>query len=144
MICVTRIAKATGEKKRMSRAEKAIHNDSVQASALVNRQVQAWQKHDFAIAAADWLPNGHMFFPGGHVFKKDMQSAMADYFKNFTNLKITVNEMFFSQDGNRLAIQWDWTVTRKRDHKRTTTHDAILVHLVGGKIATWNEYFGCV
>ena len=34
------------------------------------------------------------------------------------------------------------SATRKRDRKRATTHDAILVHLVGGKIATWNEYFG--
>jgi hypothetical protein len=48
---------------------------------------------------------------------------------------------FFDHTGTRLAIQWDWTVTRKRDHKRATTHDAILVHLVGGKIATWSEYF---
>jgi hypothetical protein len=82
-----------------------------------------------------------LFSPGGHVVKKDMQSAILDYFKNFTDLKITVNEMFLSEDGTRLAIQWDWTVTRKRDRKRATTHDAILVHLVGGKIGTWNEYF---
>jgi hypothetical protein len=67
---------------------------------------------------------------------------LLDYFKNFTDLKVTVNEMFLSEDGTRLAIQWDWTVIRKRDRKRATTHDAILVHLVGGKIATWNEYFG--
>jgi hypothetical protein len=127
----------------MSRAKKPTNNDSVQARALVNRQVQAWEKHDFAIAAADWLQNGHLFFSGGHVVKEDMQGAIVDYFKNFTDLKITVNEMFLSQDGDRLAIQWDWTVTRKRDRRRTTTHDAILVHLIGGKIATWNEYFGC-
>ena len=76
------------------------------------------------------------------MVKKDMQSAIFEYFKNFTDLKVTVNEMFLSEDGSRLAIQWDWTVTRKRDRKRATTHDAILVHLVGGKIATWNEYFG--
>jgi len=76
------------------------------------------------------------------VVKKDMQSAILDYFKSFTDLKVTVNEMFLSGDGTRLAIQWDWTVTRKRNRKRATTHDAILVHFVGGKIATWNEYFG--
>ena len=75
------------------------------------------------------------------MVKKDTQSAILDYFKNFTDLKVTVNEMFLSDDGTRLAIQWEWTVTRKRDRKRATTHDAILVHLVGGKIATWNEYF---
>jgi len=119
-------------------------NDGAQVYALVNRQVQAWERRDFAIAADDWLPNGKLFSSGGRVPKKDMQRAILDYFKNFTDLKVTVNEMFLSEDGTRLAIQWDWTVTRKRDHKRTTTHDAILVHLVGGRIATWNEYFGCV
>ena len=128
----------------MSDAKKPTENVSVQALALVNRQVQAWEKQDFAIAADDWLPNGELFFPGGHVFKKDVQSAILDYFENFTDLKITVNEMFLSEDGTRLAIQWDWTVIRKRDRKRITTHDAILVHLVGGKIASWNEYFGYV
>jgi ketosteroid isomerase-like protein len=126
----------------MSRAEEPTKNDSAQVRALVNRQVQAWEKRDFAIAADDWLPNGELFSPGVRVVKKNMQSAILDYFKNFTDLKVTVNEMFLSEDGTRLAIQWDWTVTRKRDRKRATTHDAILVHLVGGKIAAWNEYFG--
>ena len=122
----------------MSRAKDV----GVQVRALVNRQVQAWEKRDFALAADDWLPKGKLFFPGGRVVKKDMQSAIDDYFKNFTDLKVTVKELFLSQDGTRLAIQWDWTVTRKRDRKRTTTRDAILVHLVGGKIARWSEYFG--
>ena len=125
----------------MSQAEEPTQSHGAQVRALVNRQVQAWEKRDFAIAADDWLPNGESFSPGGHVVKKDMHSAILDYFKKFTDLKVTVNEMFLSEDGTRLAIQWDWTVTRKRDRKRATTHDAILVHLVGGKIASWNEYF---
>jgi ketosteroid isomerase-like protein len=128
----------------MRGAKKPTKNDSVQARALVNRQAQAWEKRDFAIAADDWLPNGELFFPGGHAVKKDMQRAILDYFRNFTDLKVTLKEMFLSEDGTRLAIQWDWTVTRKRDRKRRTTRDAILVHLVGGKIASWNEYFGGV
>ena len=126
----------------MSRVAKPTKNDSAQVRALVNRQVQAWEKRDFAIAADDWLPNGELFFTGGHMVKKEMQSAIVNHFKNFTDLKVRVNEMFLSEDGTRLAIQWDWTVTRKTDRKRATTHDAILVHLVRGKIAAWNEYFG--
>ena len=126
----------------MCRTEERTKNDSVQIRGLVNRQARAWEKRDFAIAANDWLPSGELFSPGGHVVKKDMQRAILDYFKNFTDLKVRVKEMFLSEDGTRLAIQWDWIVTRKQDHKRTTTHDAILVHLVGGKIVSWNEYFG--
>jgi ketosteroid isomerase-like protein len=126
----------------MRRAAKPTKKVSAQVHSLVNRQVQAWEKRDFAVAANDWLPNGELFSPGGRVLKKDMQRAMRDYFKNFTDLEITVNDMFLSTDGTRLAIQWDWTVTRKRDRKSMTTHDAILVHLVGGKIAIWSEYLG--
>ena len=126
----------------MSRAGESIKTDSALVRLLVNRQAQAWEERDFATAADDWLPNGELFSPGSHVVKKDMQSAIIGYFKNFTDLKVTVNDMFLSEDGTRLAIQWDWAVTRKRDRKRVTTQDAILVHLVGGKIASWNEYFG--
>ena len=53
----------------MSRAKEAKKNDSAQVRALVNRQVQAWEKRDFAIAADDWLPNGESFSPGGPVVK---------------------------------------------------------------------------
>ena len=48
------------------------------------------------------------------MVKRDMQSAILNYFKNFTDLKITVNEMFLSKDETRLT-QWDWSVTRNRD-----------------------------
>ena len=89
----------------MGQTEELTKNDSAQVRALVNRQVQAWEKRDFAIAADDWLPNGESFSPGGHVVKKDMQSAIHNYFKNFTDLNVTVNEMFLSEDGTRLAIQ---------------------------------------
>src|ERR1700746_1244027 len=117
------LLRLTGGEEANEPGKEATKNDSAQLRALVNRQVQAWEKRDFAIAADDWLPNGELFSPGGHVVKKDMQSAILDYFKNFTDLKVTVNEMFLSGDGTRLAIQWDWTVTRKRDRKRATTHN---------------------
>lgn len=109
--------------------------------ALVDRQVQAWEKHDFGIAAGDWLSNGELISPGGHVAAKDMQAAIAGYFEHFTDLRVEVKDVFISADGNKAAIQWDWTVTRRRDGVRGVTHDAIIVHLVGGKIASWSEYF---
>ena len=116
-------------------------NSTAKIRALVDRQVQAWEKHDFRIAAHDWLSNGELTSPGGHVAAKDMQTAIADYFERFTDLRVAVKDVFISADGNKAAIQWDWTVTRRRDGMRGVTHDAIIVHLVGGKIASWSEYF---
>jgi limonene-1,2-epoxide hydrolase len=110
-------------------------------TALVQRQVQAWEKHDFSIAAGDWLPTGKLTSPGGSVDAKDMQAAMTDYFQHFGNLHVLVKSVFVSADRKRIAIEWDWDVTRLRDGVRGLTHDAIIVDLVGGKISSWREYF---
>jgi ketosteroid isomerase-like protein len=117
------------------------NNDTVKIRELVERQAKAWEKHDFGIAAPDWLPNGELISPGGHVPAGEMQTAMAGYFKHFSDLRVTVKNAFISTDGAKAAIEWDWDVTRRRDGARAVTHDAIIVDLVGGKIASWREYF---
>lgn len=109
--------------------------------ALVDRQVLAWEKNDFEIAAGDWLPTGELISPGAHLAAKDLKAAMTDYFAHFSNAHVTVKNVFLSPDGNKVAIEWDWEVTRNRDGKRATTHDAIIVDLKGGKISSWREYF---
>jgi hypothetical protein len=61
-------------------------DNTVKIRELVDRQVQAWETHDFGIAAPDWLPSGEVISPGGHVPAEEMQTAMADYFKQFRDL----------------------------------------------------------
>lgn len=119
----------------------ARNDNLVKIKELVDRQVEAWEKHDFGIAAADWLPSGEMISPGGRVPVEKMQTAMTGYFKQFRDLRVTVKSVFISDDGGKAAIEWDWGVTRRRDGARAVTHDAIIVDLVGGKIASWREYF---
>jgi len=68
----------------------AKNDNRVKIRELVDRQVQAWEKHDFGIAAPDWLPSGQLISPGGQVSAEKMQSAMAGYFKPFRDLRITV------------------------------------------------------
>jgi ketosteroid isomerase-like protein len=123
------------------RHDSSKNDNTVKIRELVDRQVQAWEKHDFGIAAPDWLPNGELISPGGHVPAEEMQTAMAGYFKHFSDLRVTVKNAFISTDGAKAAIEWDWDVTRRRDGARAVTHDAIIVDLVGGKIASWREYF---
>ncbi len=41
------------------------HDNTVKIRELVDRQVQAWEKHDFGIAAPDWLASGELISPGG-------------------------------------------------------------------------------
>ena len=123
------------------RHDSSKNDNTVKIRELVDRQVQAWEKHDFGIAAADWLPSGELISPGGHVSAEEMQTAMAGYFKQFRDLRVTVENVFISSDGAKAAIEWDWDVTRRRDGVRAVTRDAIIVDLVGGRIASWREYF---
>ena len=109
---------------------------------LVERQnYRAWEKEDFSLAASDWLPNAVLISPEGNTPAGEMPASMKDYFKDFSDLHINIKNVFAYPDGRKVAIEWDWAVTRKKDGKRGTSHDAIIVDLVGGKIASWREYY---
>ena len=108
---------------------------------LVERQARAWEKQDFNLAASDWLPTAVLTSPEGNTPAPQMATSMRDYFKDFTGLKVTIKNVFTSADGKKLAIEWDWAITRKRDGKRGVSHDAIMVDLKDGKIASWREYY---
>jgi ketosteroid isomerase-like protein len=108
---------------------------------LVERQARAWEKQDFSLAASDWLPNAVLMSPEGNTPAAQMPASMKDYFKDFGDLHVTIKNVFASPDDKKLAIEWDWAITRKKDGKRGISHDAIIVDLVGGKIASWREYY---
>jgi ketosteroid isomerase-like protein len=111
------------------------------ARQLVERQARAWEKQDFTLAASDWLPTAVLMSPEGNTPAARMPASMKDYFKDFSDLHVTIKNVFASSDGKKLAIEWDWAITRKKDGKRGVSHDAIIVDLLGGKIASWREYY---
>jgi ketosteroid isomerase-like protein len=111
------------------------------ARQLVERQARAWEKQDFTLAASDWLPTAVLMSPEGNTPAARMPASMKDYFKDFSDLHVTIKNVFVSPDGKKLAIEWDWAITRKKDGKRGVSHDAIIVDLTGGKIGSWREYY---
>jgi uncharacterized protein (TIGR02246 family) len=118
-----------------SAAQKAVFE------ALLDRQLQSWQKADFSIAAGDWAPDGELVSPGGHLKKSEIQGAMTDYFKHFKDLNVVVKRVILSSDGREAAIEWDWDVIRIRDGAKAHSPDCIIVDLEGDKIKSWREYF---
>ena len=111
------------------------------ARQLVERQARAWEKQDFTLAASDWLPTAVLMSPEGNTPAPQMAASMKDYFKDFSDLHVTIKNVFASPDGRKVAIEWDWAITRKKDGKRGISHDAIIVDLRDGKIASWREYY---
>ena len=63
------------------------------------------------------------------------------FFKDYKDLKIDIKNIFATSDGTKLAVEWDWTVTRRSDGMRGTTPDSIIADLKKGKILSWREYF---
>jgi ketosteroid isomerase-like protein len=115
--------------------------DPDSARQLVERQARAWEKHDPALASPDWLPTAVLSSPEGNTPAAGIPAAMNDYFKDFTDLHVTIKNLIVSPDGNKVALEWDWAITRKRDGNRGISHDAIMVDLKDGKIASWREYY---
>lgn len=109
--------------------------------ALVERQARAWEQNDFALAASDWHPNGVLVSPTGRWHAAELPREMDFLHRHYTELTVTIKNVFSTADGCKLAVEWDWTVTRKADGARSTTPDAIIAELQSGKITSWREYF---
>jgi SnoaL-like domain len=114
---------------------------SLELRALVERQAKSWEDNNFALAENDWLPNGVLVSPAGKWLAHDLGEEMAKFHLEYKKLVVTIKNVFATGDGSRLAVEWDWTVTRKSDGQRGTTPDAIIAELVDGKIKSWREYF---
>jgi len=109
--------------------------------ALVERQARAWECNDFDLVAEDWLPDGVLVAPAGEWPVAELRQTMADLHADFTDLVVDIKNIFASADGSKVAIEWNWSITRKSDGARTLTQDAIIADLVDGKIKSWREYF---
>jgi len=109
--------------------------------ALVERQARAWERNDFDLAAGDWLPDGVLVAPAGEWPVAELRQVMADLHADFTDLVVDIKNIFTSADDSKVAIEWNWSITRKSDGARSLTQDAIIADLVDGKIKSWREYF---
>ena len=127
-----------------SMVQKSVHVGSKPENAIdkiLARQAEAWEQHDFSIAAGDWAADGVLISPGGQFHVNELQSIITDYGKHFKDLHVKVTNTFVSADSGQAAVEWDWDVTRVRDGKRGVTHDAILITFQGDKIKSWREFF---
>jgi ketosteroid isomerase-like protein len=103
-------------------------------------RARAWERND-GLAASDWLPDGELTSPAGRVPAAEIEQELTHFHQRFADLQVTILNVFASPDSTKVAIEWDWEVTRRSDGVRGVTHDAIIVDLVDGKIASWREYF---
>ncbi len=109
--------------------------------SLVERQARAWESGDVAALLADWHDRGVLTAPGVVVSYPELERAFREFHAGYHELAVTIRTVFHSADRRRVAIEWDWTVTRRADGARGTTPDAILADLEDGLIVSWREYF---
>jgi len=112
-------------------------------TALLERQMSLWvSNRDDVGALADWAPDGVLTAPRGvRVTPEELLGVIDGWHRLFTDLRIELTSWFASGDRSRLALEWEWHVTRRSDGARSTTLDAIVVDLRDGRIVRWAEYF---
>jgi ketosteroid isomerase-like protein len=110
--------------------------------AMLQRQAHAWTIGDFSDAARDWHPDGVLTAPGNRVPFAALAPTIAAFHRDYGDLVITITNVFASADGRRIALEWLWEVSRRKDGARSLTEDAILIDLdTAGRILSWREYF---
>ncbi|SHH00847.1 Ketosteroid isomerase-related protein [Kaistia soli DSM 19436] len=115
--------------------------DEAALLTMLERQADAWKTGDFTLASKDWHPDGVLTAPGNRVPFAALAETIRRFHADFVDLEVTITNAFASADGKKLAFEWLWTVSRRRDGARSATPDAIIVDLADGKILEWREYF---
>ncbi|MEM7736674.1 MAG: nuclear transport factor 2 family protein [Deinococcota bacterium] len=109
---------------------------------LVLRQARAWEQNNLELALDDWHPEGILVSPAGAWKISELAAEMTKLHRDYCDLVIDIKNIFATADGTRLAVEWDWTITRRSDGLTGTTPDAIIAELNSdGRILSWREYF---
>ena len=115
-------------------------NEGLATEALVKRQAVAWETQDVAGIVNDFAPDA-VFIAAGFTFQgaEAIQKAAEDYFRQFTDTKVTIKRMMF--DKLQGAVEWDWSDRTIQSGKISQAEDAIIFELrEDGKIIYWREY----
>jgi len=111
------------------------------ASAMLQRQAAAWKSGDFSAAASDWHEDGVLTAPGNTVPRAALAETITNFHRDYRDLEVTITNVIVSPDGDRIALEWLWAVSRRSDGARSVTEDAIMIDLEDGLIRSWREYF---
>jgi hypothetical protein len=115
---------------------------SPEVLSVLQRQAHAWTVGDFSAAARDWRAEGVLTAPGNRVPFEALDATVKAFHRDYGDLVVTITNAFTSADGSRIALEWLWEVTRRKDGARSVTEDAILIDLDNdGLILSWREYF---
>lgn len=109
--------------------------------SLIERHAKAFATGDWDAVRQYWHPDAELVSPTGTWPVTAMRAIMADLGRDYTDVEITVSQVFASADGSRLAVEWTYAATRRSDGARSSSPDAIIVEFVDGLIRSWREYF---
>ena len=111
--------------------------------SLVRRQIELWeQNRDEVGALDDWATDGVLTAPRGvRVGAAAIPGVIDGWHTLFRDLRGDLTSLFATTDGQWVAIEWTWHVTRRSDGATSSTPDAIIVEMRNDKIVEWREYF---
>lgn len=110
--------------------------------AIVKRQAVAWETANVSKIVRDFAPDA-TFIAGGFTFQgvAAIQKAAEDYFRQFSDTKVTIKRIITGADNIQGAAEWDWSDRNKQNGQPSQAEDAIIFELQDdGKISYWREY----
>jgi ketosteroid isomerase-like protein len=113
----------------------------MQAHELITKHARAFERNDWAAVREHWHPDAELISPSGRWPATHMAEIMTDLRAHYADIAISVTNVFASEDGTQIALEWTYASTRRRDGARSSTPDAIIVTLRDGLIVSWREYF---
>ena len=107
--------------------------------AILLRQMRAWRDGDPEAILAGYAPDAVLRAPGVRLDGRgELREGIARYLAEYVDIDIELTRLVV--EGERGALEWTWSETRRADGRRRRVDDAIVFVLRDGLIVSWREY----
>lgn len=106
---------------------------------LVDRQAKGWETGNVTQIVADFADDA-VFVVNKTILqgKVEIERSAKNYVRQFTDTKVNLKQIII--EGNKGAIEWDWSDRNRQTQTISNAEDAIIFELRQHKIIYWREY----
>ncbi len=110
----------------------------VDIEQLVRDHAYAWETGDLELLKETIHEDIIFAYPGRRLDYGALIEDFEYYRDNFSDTKVYINTII--QDGNNVAVEWQFAYTDNATGKRLSVSDGIIGEVMDGKIVLWKEY----
>lgn len=117
---------------------KIVLNKSIVITKMVKDHARAWEIGDEDLLASLLHKDVVFAYPGRRLNKEQTLEDLRFFRDAYIDTKVYIHTIIV--DGDNVAVEWQFSTTKKETGKREVVSDAVIAKVKDGQFIIWKEY----